>query len=248
MIRFTGLRAVVLDIEGTTCPVDFVSGTLFPYAHRHLEAHLAQRGGDPALAPMLQEIWQGWAGESDPAAPPLPAAEARQALAAVPYLQWLISRDRKFTPLKDLQGQIWEAGYRQGELRTPLFEDVAPALRHWAALGLRLAVYSSGSVQAQKLFYGHTTAGDLQPLFSAWYDTRLGPKREAASYRALLEDLQLPGAAVLFISDSSGELEAASGAGLQVCGSQRPGNPETLSSDWVKLQRFEELTLAAGAV
>ncbi|MEB3176715.1 MAG: acireductone synthase [Synechococcus sp.] len=248
MIRLSGLRAVVLDIEGTTCPVDFVAGTLFPYAHRHLEAHLAKHGGDPAMAPLLQEIWQGWADETDPAAPPLPAAEARQALAAVPYLQWLISRDRKFTPLKDLQGQIWAAGYHHGELRTPLFEDVAPALQRWAALGLRLAVYSSGSVQAQQLFYGHTAAGDLQPLFSAWYDTRLGPKREAASYRALLEDLQLPAAAVLFISDSAGELEAATSAGLQVCGSQRPGNPETLSPHWLQVQHFGELTVTAGAV
>ena len=230
MIDWESLRAIVLDIEGTTCPVDFVTGSLFPYARQHLGALLGQADQQAPLKPLLEEVQNAWQQETAAGAPAY--RDSQDPLALLPYLQWLIDQDRKLAPLKELQGLTWRHGYQSGALSTPLFADVAPALKQWHQRGLRLAVYSSGSVAAQQLFYGHTSDGDLSGLFERWYDTRLGPKKEAQSYTLLAADLQLPAGAVLFISDSSGELAAAQAAGLQICGSQRPGNPETLSAEW----------------
>lgn len=239
MIDWDLIRAIVLDIEGTTCPVDFVTGSLFPYAREHLGSLLSQGDQQAVLGPLLQEVQKAWQQEADPNAPPF--TKPQDHLALLPYLHWLIDQDRKLAPLKELQGLTWRHGYDSGALTTPLFADVAPALRHWHQLGLRLAVYSSGSVAAQQLFYGHTGDGDLSGFFERWYDTRLGPKKEAHSYTLLAADLQLPTHAVLFISDASGELAAAQAAGLQICGSQRSGNPETLSSDWPVVSSLETL-------
>ena len=246
MIEFSALSAVVLDIEGTTCPVDFVAAILFPYAANHLQAHLQRHGETAALQELLHLVWAAWAKESDPTAPPLP--QRRQPTATVAYLQWLITQDRKFTPLKDLQGQIWADGYSNGDLLAPLFADVAPALVAWRGQGLRLAVYSSGSVQAQQLLYGHTNAGDLRDHFERWYDTKLGPKRQNSSYIALCADLGLTPATILFVSDSNAELAAAAEAGLQVCGCQRPGNPESIADRWPAVQQFADLALKPSAV
>ena len=230
-VSFKQIKGVVLDIEGTTCPVDFVSGQLFPYARRALPAYLAEHGQDPELAPLLAEVRQAMVSESDGAAP-------RELVA---YLQWLIDQDRKFTPLKDLQGRLWRQGYAEGALQARLFSDVVPALRRWHGQGLLLAVYSSGSVAAQQLLYGHSSEGDLRNLFSGWFDTRLGPKRESHSYERLAEALVTPAAELLFISDVAAELNAAAAAGFQVCGSQRPGNPEQLLGPWPVLESFEAL-------
>ena len=246
MIEFSALSAVVLDIEGTTCPVDFVADTLFPYAANHLQQHLQRHGETDALQQLLQLVWDAWAKESDPDAPPLPPG--RQPTATVPYLQWLIIQNRKFTPLKDLQGQIWADGYSNGNLLAPLYIDVAPALGAWRQQGIQLAVYSSGSVQAQQLLYGHTSDGDLRNRFERWYDTKLGPKRQSSSYIALCADLDLTPATVLFISDSNAELAAAAAAGLQVCGCQRPGNPEPIADQWPAIQQFADLALKPSAV
>ena len=230
MIDWESLRAIVLDIEGTTCPVDFVTGSLFPYARQHLGTLLSQDDQQAPLKPLLDEVRIAWQQENSAEAPAY--SDSQDPLALLPYLQWLIDQDRKLAPLKELQGLTWRHGYQSGALTTPLFADVAPALKRWQQCGLRLAVYSSGSVAAQQLFYGHTSDGDLSDLFERWYDTRLGPKKEAQSYTLLAADLQLTAHAVLFVSDSSGELAAAQAAGLQICGSQRPGNPETLSAKW----------------
>ena len=239
MIDWDALSAVVLDIEGTTCPVDFVTGSLFPYSRQHLSSLLSQDDLGEVLKPLLQEVQVAWKQEEDPAAPPFSNQQAP--LALLPYLQWLIDQDRKLAPLKELQGLNWRHGYHSGALTTPLFDDVAPALKHWQQLGLRLAVYSSGSVAAQQLFYGHTRDGDLTGLFERWYDTRLGAKKETKSYEQLAVDLQLTPKAVLFISDASAELAAARAAGLQICGSQRPGNPETLSAQWPVVKSLDAL-------
>tara|TARA_B100001939_G_scaffold195173_1_gene167904 strand:- start:249 stop:995 length:747 start_codon:yes stop_codon:yes gene_type:complete len=239
VIDWDWIRAVVLDIEGTTCPVDFVTGTLFPYAREHLGSLLSQADQQAELEPLLQEVRIAWKEEANPQAPAY--AESQDPLALLPYLQWLIDQDRKLAPLKELQGLTWRFGYQSGAISTPLFADVAPMLQHWHQLGLRLAVYSSGSVAAQQLFYGHTGDGDLSGLFERWYDTRLGPKKEATSYALLAADLQLQANAVLFISDASAELDAAQAAGLQICGSQRPGNPETLAPHWPVVSSLEAL-------
>jgi enolase-phosphatase E1 len=197
------IRAVVTDIEGTTSAIAFVKETLFPFAMRELDAFLDARGAEPDVAAILAEV---------------PGPDPRAQLRA-----WM-EQDAKATPLKSLQGLIWEAGFRDGRLQGHLWPDVAACLRAWHEAGLRLAVYSSGSVAAQRLLFGHSAAGDLVPLFSGFFDTRTGGKREAASYASIAAALGLPPAAILFLSDVAEELDAARAAGLATCQLVREGD------------------------
>ena len=141
-----------------------------------------------------------------------------------PYLQWLMASDRKLTPLKELQGMVWAEGYARGELVGDLFAEVPGVLRDWQQQGLVLGVYSSGSIAAQKLLYGHSRGGDLCPLFSHWFDTHSGGKHEINSYKRICAAMHVEPKQVLFISDSDAELQAAAGAHLQVVLSNRDNN------------------------
>ena len=214
MIKFNGLKGVVLDIEGTTCSIDFVANELFPYAHQALPKFVAEHSQDEQLKELWDEVKQAMQIEPTKGAPKEIAS----------YLQWLIKQDRKFSPLKELQGIIWQEGYGAGKLKAPLFDDVGKALNNWHQMGLKLAVYSSGSVAAQKLLYSNSSAGDLSKLFSNWFDTRLGSKLDQLSYSQLAKTMAIPADALLFISDAPEELNAAKKAGYQTCGSQRAGN------------------------
>ncbi|MCS6931211.1 MAG: acireductone synthase [Acetobacteraceae bacterium] len=199
------VRLVVTDIEGTTSPIAFVKEELFPFAERELGPFLAARAEDPAVAAVLADVAARAPGEA-------PEAALRRWMAA----------DEKVTPLKTLQGMIWEAGFRDGRLRGRLWPDVPPHLRAWRAGGVRLAVFSSGSVAAQRLLFGFSEAGDLTPLFDGFFDTTTGPKREAASYRAILSALGAAAGESLFLSDVEAELDAAAEAGLRTCQLVRP--------------------------
>ena len=235
---------VLLDIEGTTCPVSFVSGTLFPYAARELGPFLARRHDDAEVRALVEDVVRGWQEDGDPRAqallaeardlglaPAVPdsgaaatrgsATSERNAALIVPYLQWLIAVDRKFTPLKELQGLVWREGYGRSDLVGALFEEVPDTLRLWYRQGLVLAVYSSGSIAAQQLLYGHSQAGDLRPLFSHWFDTHSGGKHEVGSYQRICEAMGVDPRQVLFLSDSEAELQAAAAAGLPVVLSDR---------------------------
>ncbi|MFT4045476.1 MAG: acireductone synthase [Solimonas sp.] len=195
------IQAIVTDIEGTTSSIDFVHDTLFPYARQRLRNFLCEQAGDDRIQHLLDDVEQ-IAGRD------LSIDEAADVLE-----QW-IAEDRKITPLKTLQGLIWKVGYEAGELQGHVYADAPEYLRRWHADGKRLYVYSSGSVDAQKLIFGHTAHGDLTPLFSGYFDTRIGGKREADSYRAILRELGLRGEEVLFLSDVGAELDAAREAGL----------------------------------
>ena len=228
---FDGISHVLLDIEGTTCPVSFVAATLFPYAKKHLGHYLQRHGAEAGVKQLVAEVEALWFADSHPEAQSLlkqgqDQGKPGQLPPVEPYLQWLIQNDRKVTALKDLQGWIWEEGYRSGELQGPLFEDVPEALQHWHQQGLVLAVYSSGSVAAQQLLYGHSSAGDLRPLFSYWFDTRSGAKQDPESYRQICNAMHTKPANILFVSDVLAELEAASTAGLRLLFSSRSGNPQ----------------------
>ncbi len=192
--------AVLTDIEGTTSAIAFVKETLFPFAAAELDAFLDAHGEEPAVAAILAEV-----------AAAAPGQEPRAALR-----RWM-AEDAKVTPLKTLQGLIWRAGYADGRLQGHLWPDVGPCLRAWARAGLRLAVFSSGSVEAQKLLFGHSVAGDLTPLFTGFFDTKVGAKRDAASYATIAKGLNLPAAEVLFLSDIAEELDAAAAAGMATC-------------------------------
>jgi enolase-phosphatase E1 len=199
----SGVRAVLTDIEGTTSSLSFVKDVLFPFARRHLEAFVAAHRGEPRVRQCLD-------GARELAGDPALSDDATVAL----LLQWM-AEDRKATPLKTLQGLIWEQGYASGELQGHVYPDAVEGLRAWHARGLRLYVYSSGSVAAQKLIFGFTAWGDLTPLFSGYFDTTTGPKVESPSYARIARDLGLPPEAVLFLSDSVAELNAARSAGLR---------------------------------
>jgi enolase-phosphatase E1 len=205
--------AVLTDIEGTTTPIAFVRDILFPYASAHLEPWLARNAARPEVVAELAEARRMSHGQ-DP---------------LVALRHWM-DHDAKVTPLKSLQGMIWNDGYASGELRGEVYPDVAPCLRRWATAGLRLYVYSSGSVDAQKLIFGHSVAGDLAGLFSGFFDTRIGPKREPDSYARLAIGINVPSAEILFLSDVEEELDAAATAGLRTCQLVREDDG-TLASD-----------------
>lgn len=205
------IKAILTDIEGTTSAVSFVFDVLFPYAARHLPGFVSEHAAEPAVAEQVEAVRRE-SGEPD--------ASVERVVAIL--LEW-IAEDRKATPLKALQGMVWEQGYRAGQLKGHVYPDAVEALRRWHAEGYRLYVYSSGSIQAQKLIFGCSEAGDLSPLFSGYFDTTSGPKREAGSYRRIVEAIGLPAEEVLFLSDVVQELDAAREAGLPTIGLARAG-------------------------
>lgn len=207
-----GPRAVLLDIEGTTTPVDFVYRVLFPYAHGRIERYLETHGSDPAVTLDRDAFRAEHARDVAAGRNPPPWDDSPTAVAA--YARWLMDQDRKATPLKSLQGKIWADGYAKGELQGQVFEDVPRALQRWTDAGKQVAIFSSGSVLAQRLIFGHTSFGNLTRHLSGFFDTTTGPKSEADSYRRIAAALGLPPGEVLFVSDSLAEVEAARAAGL----------------------------------
>ena len=196
------IRAILTDIEGTTSSISFVKDVLFPYARRALPGFVRAHGQEPEVRRWLDVV----------------ATEHGSICSdevIVETLQGWIDQDRKHTALKALQGMIWDAGYRDADFTAHIYPDAAPALNAWYAQGYPLYVYSSGSVPAQKLFFGHSDAGDLTPMISGWFDTEIGGKREADSYRRIAEAIGAPPQEILFLSDVVEELDAAREAGLR---------------------------------
>lgn len=191
--------AILLDVEGTTTPIAFVRDVLFPLARARLPALLTDRADDPAVASECAAVRA--------------VAPGQDVLAVL--LGWM-DADAKATPLKALQGLIWREAYASGALQGEVYPDVAPAFRRWHARGVRLFIYSSGSAEAQRLIFAHSTAGDLSPLLSGYFDTRVGPKRDSASYGAIARAIDSPPERVLFLSDVAAELDAALAAGMRV--------------------------------
>ena len=230
-----GIGAVLTDIEGTTTSISFVYDILFPYAEARLEAWLRRPDPGPelrdAVARLREEHREERARGED-----LPDFGD-----GVAYARRLMALDRKSTGLKALQGLIWDEGYRSGEIRSHVFPDVPGALAAWAGAGLRLRIFSSGSVKAQKLLFAHTEHGDLSGLFEGFHDTTTGPKQEAASYAAIAGAYALPPGEILFLSDVRGELDAAAAAGMWTGMLVRPGNrpadpgPHPVSSTFSEL-------------
>jgi len=209
---------ILLDIEGTTTPIAFVTETLFPYARTHLPEYLGAHGATPECRAAVERLQAEY--EADRA-----SGEAVPAWSPRAYLDWLMDRDRKSPALKELQGRVWEEGYRNGTLAGQVYDDVPPALARWRDAGVPVGIYSSGSVRAQQWLFRRSTAGDLTPLLSWHFDTAVGAKRTPSSYARIAEDVSLPPADILFISDVAAELDAARAAGLRTALMVRPGNP-----------------------
>jgi enolase-phosphatase E1 len=206
----TVIRAIVTDIEGTTSSISFVKDVLFPYARKRLPAYVETHGDTPEVQHWLHE-----------AAKEAGLIEASRQEVVDMLLRW-IDEDRKSTALKALQGMIWQEGYEAGEYRAHLYPEVSARLHAWRGEGLHLYVYSSGSVQAQKLFFRYSDAGDITPLFAGYFDTETGPKREPVSYARIIEAIGERAEHVLFLSDVKEELDAARAAGLHTGWLLRP--------------------------
>ena len=239
-----GVRGVVLDIEGTTTPISFVYDVLFPYARENLRPFLETHGPSGLLAEVDRQLREEHAADvaRGDAPPPLPAdLSGGNAVDLEPYVLWLMDRDRKSPGLKLLQGLIWQRGFADGSLHGELFPDVAPALERWRDRAIDVAIYSSGSVLAQRLIFAHTAAGDLTPRIRQFFDATIGPKRSADSYRQIASRLGLRPNERLFLSDVHAELTAARTAGLQAMLCVRPGNPEPPREDEIAIQTFDDL-------
>lgn len=206
------IRVVLTDIEGTTSSISFVHEVLFPYASEHIAGFVREgHSENPAIAAELDQV----AERSDTPRDDLEGL--------ISVLQQWIAEDKKETSLKALQGMLWEQGYQQGAFKGHVYPDAAEYLRFWHDRGLRLYVYSSGSVKAQKLIFGFSNEGDLTPFFSGYFDTNVGGKKEPQAYRTILGELGVEPATVLFLSDVEAELVAAEACGLKTCWLIREG-------------------------
>nr|VFK28007.1 MAG: acireductone synthase [Candidatus Kentron sp. MB]VFK29312.1 MAG: acireductone synthase [Candidatus Kentron sp. MB]VFK74743.1 MAG: acireductone synthase [Candidatus Kentron sp. MB] len=195
------IKAIVTDIEGTTSSIRFVHDVLFPYAREHMAAFLHAHAREPAVSAHIDDVRRH-------------AGEALDLDGVIQKLIAWIDADKKITPLKALQGMIWETGFRDGDFTGHIYEDAARCLARWHARGIVLAVFSSGSTKAQRLLFSHSDVGDLTPLFRGFYDTRIGAKHDASAYATIARDMCLPPVHILFLSDIAGELNAARAAGM----------------------------------
>jgi enolase-phosphatase E1 len=232
------IRAVVLDIEGTTTPIDFVHKTLFGYARERVEEFLRRHWEDPEVRADVARL------EAEHAAEPADSSLSpwrNDPAAVTSYVYWLMDRDRKSTGLKSLQGRIWEAGYGSGELRGEVYPDVLPALERWQRDGVEVAIFSSGSVQAQRSLFRSSSVGDLTRFISSYFDTRTGPKAAPASYTQIAAALGHSPSRVLFVSDVTTELDAAQRAGMATALSVRPPAVPPTASGHPVIRSFDEL-------
>ncbi|MCE3234289.1 MAG: Enolase-phosphatase [Vampirovibrio sp.] len=230
------IRFILLDIEGTTTDIQFVHKVLFPYSAERLADYVAKNIANIEVQSALASVRDTVQTEQGRAISDEEAVET--------LLQW-IQDDRKHTALKQLQGLIWKDGFEQGHYHGHVYPEVPKALEAWKQQGIGLGIYSSGSVQAQKLLFGHSVAGDLTPYFSHYFDTNVGGKKESDSYREIARQLALAPGEILFLSDVEAELDAASEAGLQVTQLLRDG--QVAGSKYPAITSFEAIQLPLSA-
>ncbi len=223
------IKAIVTDIEGTTSSLSFVKDVLFPYARDHLADFVRHHADESPVKALLEDACQ------------VVGKELNTEQLIIQLINW-IDEDKKVTPLKSLQGLIWEAGYRQGDFTGHLYSDAAENLKKWHAQGLDLYIYSSGSVYAQKLLFAHTEFGDLTPLFSGYFDTHIGGKQQTASYSHIAEHIGLPAKQILFLSDIIEELNAAKVAGFATIQLTRDTLPDTQTTH-PQVGSFDEISV-----
>ena len=211
------IKAIITDIEGTTSSLSFVKDVLFPYAREHINDFVHTHAHDHDVRMLLDEV-----------AAITHVTTDSQVIEQL--LRWM-NDDKKITPLKTLQGMIWEHGYTRGDFTGHVYADAARRLKAWHAQGKRLYVFSSGSVHAQKLLFAHTEDGDLTPLFSGYFDTSVGSKKEAISYQKIAQIIGLAPQKILFLSDIKEELDAAQQSGMQTVWLLRDGMPDNADAE-----------------
>jgi len=225
------IKAIVTDIEGTTSSLAFVKEVLFPYARANLADYVRRHAEESPVKALLAESCQEVGAELD----------TEQLITQL--IQWL-DDDKKVTPLKSLQGLLWEAGYQKGDFKGHVYPDAAENLKIWKARGLDLYIYSSGSVHAQKLLFAHTEYGDLTPLFSGYFDTHIGGKKEQKSYEKMAQQIGIPATCILFLSDIKEELDAAKAAGFQTLWLTRDSTPNP-KAEHTQISSFDLVVLEA---
>ena len=238
------IRAILLDIEGTTTPVDFVYRTLFPYARARLQQFLLKHCDNPSVRADIEALRvQHHSDAADQLGPPVWKNDSPDPdlAGATAYGHWLMDRDSKCTALKSLQGKIWQEGYELGELRGEVYPDVPPALDRWTREGKLVAIFSSGSVLAQKLLFASTAAGDLTRYLSAHFDTAIGSKHSPGSYSQIAKTLALEPANILFISDMVKELDAAHETGMSTALCVRMDPAKGVATTNPVIRSFDEL-------
>jgi enolase-phosphatase E1 len=236
------VKVILLDIEGTTTPVEFVYQVLFPYARAHVRQFLEEHLG--AVRAEIEQLRADHEADRKRGLNPPSCVEespSSQVESVVTYVHWLMEQDRKATALKSLQGKIWERGYQHGTLCSEVFEDVPRAFARWRSQQRAISIYSSGSELAQELLFAHTAEGDLTGHISHYFDTSIGPKTSAESYRRIVAKLQVPGSEVLFVSDVTAELDAAQSASLQAVLCVRSGRSEPVASAHPVIYSFDEI-------
>jgi enolase-phosphatase E1 len=231
---------IVLDIEGTVAPIAFVHEILFPYAKRELENFLRLNCSSAPVLDCMEQIARDAGATSFSEWCPHPSHTPNAVAWVLPTLHQWIDSDAKKTGLKALQGLIWERGFKEGTLKAPLFPDVRPSLTAWIEYGLTVSIYSSGSITAQKLFFSHTTEGDVTSLLTSYFDTTSGHKKDVESYRAIRSSLPEGGQTLLFFSDVPAELDAAREAGWSTVLVVRPGNAEVEQTTHPVIHSFAE--------
>lgn len=222
------ITSIITDIEGTTTSIRFVYDVLFPYARQHLGDFVRQHESDPPVTECLNEVRQAVGVQLD-------------TKGVISQLEDWMQEDKKVTPLKTLQGLVWEAGYRNGDFKGHLYPDAYNQLQLWHKHGISLSVYSSGSVKAQQLLFAHTEYGDLQYLFDAFYDTSIGAKTEPSSYQAIIKKTGKDPDTVLFLSDVEKELQAADKAGMKVCWLMREGDLDAAAA-YCQVRDFTQIS------
>lgn len=239
------VRAILLDIEGTTTPIAFVTKRLFPYARTHLTSYLNSHRA--ACADVIDRLRAERHQEADESPPSWSdASEEARIRSATEYVDWLMDRDRKSPALKELQGRIWKDGYRSGELLGEVFPDIPVALERWHRLGIPVGIFSSGSVLAQRLLFRHSSFGDLTSFLRWHFDTAVGAKGEPESYTRIASTVGEAPEHILFVSDIVRELDAARAAGMQTRLSERPGNAVTPRHDHAIVRSFDEIAPTSG--
>ncbi|KXJ14468.1 enolase-phosphatase E1 [Exaiptasia diaphana] len=248
-------NVILLDIEGTTTPITFVKDTLFPYARKNVEKYLNNNWESEECQQDIIALQKQSEKDKDlEGVISICKSEdikgmdekSRQNLinSVVKSVAWLMDADRKVTALKQLQGHIWTKGYEDGELKGEIYDDVVPALKRWTSLGYKVYIYSSGSVEAQKLLFGYSTEGNLLKFFSGHFDTKIGLKIESESYQNIAKSIEEDPSAILFVTDVVKEAEAATEAGVETVISVRPGNSPLSNADkqtYKTIESFDEL-------
>jgi enolase-phosphatase E1 len=223
------IKIILMDIEGTTTDISFVHEVLFPYSAKHLSGWVRNHLELPIIQDILQQVRE------------ISDQLNLDAESCLTKLMIWHTENRKITPLKTLQGLIWQEGYDSGEIKAHVYHDAVECLQHWYAAGLTLAVYSSGSIAAQKLLFKNTLIGDLTPLFSMYFDTTIGNKTQSQSYLIIANELLVLPQEILFLSDSSKELAAASDANFNVCGLNR--QTTYVAHDFMYVKNFSQIPL-----